>query len=370
MQPGQTLIRLAVYSILLPLLALHGGAAAAVDRAKAKPLIIAHRGASGYLPEHTLESKALAYGMRPDYIEQDLVLSKDNHLIVMHDIVLDDVTDVAKVFPQRARADGRYYTIDFTLAELKQLRVSETFKREDGKTIPKYPRRFPLWQSSFQLATFAEEIELIQGLNRSLGYDIGIYPEIKKPAFHHREGKDIAALTLSVLKQYGYRDRNQKVFLQSFDAEELQRIDRDLLPELDMDLPLVQLIAMTAWGEKKIEVGDQLVNYSYDWMLEPGGLERISRYADAIGPWAMMLVRQQDGAIGGNGTVARAHTLGLLVHPYTFRVDDQPIPEALGGFDRLLQLFIDELKVDGVFTDHPDRVRNYLYRSDTETAKE
>ena len=369
MQPGNHFLRLCVFSAFLTLFVMHPGTAAA-ERGDSKPLIIAHRGASGYLPEHTLESKALAYGMRPDYIEQDLVLSKDNHLIVMHDIVLDNVTDVAQVFPERAREDGHFYTIDFTLAELKRLRVSASFSRENGKTVPKYPLRFPLWQSSFQLATFAEEIELIQGLNQSLGYDVGIYPEIKKPAFHRREGKDIAALTLSKLKHYGYRDRKQKIFLQSFDAEELQRIDRELMPQLGMDLPLVQLIAMTSWGEKKIAVGDQLVNYNYDWMLEPGGLERISSYADAIGPWAMMLVRQQDGAVGGNGTVARAHALGLTVHPYTFRSDDQPIPEALGGFERLLQLFIDELKVDGVFTDHPDKVRDYLYRSAPVTIKE
>lgn len=93
----------------------------------AEPLVIAHRGASGYLPEHTLEAKTLAYAMKPDYIEQDVVMTKDDQLVVLHDHYLDRVTDVAERFPNRARADGRYYAIDFTLAEIKTLRVTEGF---------------------------------------------------------------------------------------------------------------------------------------------------------------------------------------------------------------------------------------------------
>lgn len=325
--------------------------------------VIAHRGASGYLPEHTLEAKALAYAMRPDYIEQDLVLSKDDQLIVMHDIFLDETTDVARVFPDRAREDGHYYTIDFTLAELKQLQVTETFVKTDGDRRAKYPNRFPLWKSSFQLSTLEEEIELIQGLNRTLGYDIGIYPEIKKPWFHHREGRDIAALALARLKEYGYVDREQKIFLQCFDAEELQRIKRELMPRLGMDLPLVQLIADTAWGEKKVESGGELVNYSYDWMLEPGGLEKIAGYADGIGPWAMMLAHLEKGQPVSSGLLQKAHKTKLLVHPYTFRADPEQIPEGLGSFENLLQFFIDNLGVDGLFTDHPDKVVAYLSRT-------
>ena len=123
-----------------------------------------------------------------------------------------------------------------------------------GKKVPKYPGRFPLWKSRFELATFAEELELIQGLNQSLGYNTGIYPEIKKPYFHRAEGKDISRAVLEALKRYGYTSAKQKVFLQCFDAEELQRIDTLLMPELNMDLPLVQLIAETDWGEKRVQV--------------------------------------------------------------------------------------------------------------------
>ena len=111
--------------------------------------MIAHRGASGYLPEHTLEAKAMAYVMNPDYIEQDLVLSKDNVPIVIHDIYLDDVTNVAETFPNRKRDDGRFYVIDFTFEEIQTLKVTERFNPKTGKQV--YPNRFPQNKSSFRL---------------------------------------------------------------------------------------------------------------------------------------------------------------------------------------------------------------------------
>ncbi|WP_299580233.1 glycerophosphodiester phosphodiesterase [uncultured Microbulbifer sp.] len=326
------------------------------------PLIIAHRGASAYLPEHTLEAKAMAYAMRPDYIEQDLVLSKDNHLIVMHDIYLDSTTNVADVFPGRAREDGHYYTIDFTLEELKKLQVSEAFTMGENGPQAKYPNRFPLWKSSFQLSTFEEELELIQGLNKSLGYEIGIYPEIKKPYFHHWEGRDIAAEALQTLKEYGYTDKQQKVFLQCFDAEELQRIKFELMPALGLDLSLVQLIAATSWGEKLVEVDGTLQNYDYDWMLERGGLRKIANYADGIGPWYPMLIEIEDGQPRANNVVRRAHQRDLQVHPYTFRADPAQLPEQFESFNQFLHFAAYQLRVDGIFTDQPDQAVNYLSR--------
>ena len=325
-----------------------------------RPLVIAHRGASGYLPEHTLEAKALAYAMRPDYIEQDLVLSKDNHLMVMHDIYLDETTDVADVYPDRARKDGRYYAIDFTLEELKRLHVSEAFVRRGDNITAKFPDRFPLGKSSFQLSTFEEELELIQGLNQTLGYNVGIYPEIKQPWFHHREGRDITATTLSVLKQYGYRNRDQKIYLQCFDAEELQRIKSKLMPKLHMNLPLIQLIAETEWGEKMVEVDGHLQNYDYEWMRTPAGLKKIATYADGVGPAATMLAELKDGQLAITGFVREAHAHHLAVHPYTFRADPQQIPPAVGSFENLLRLFIGQIGVDGVFTDQPDKVRAFI----------
>ena len=136
-----------------------------------RPIIIAHRGASGYLPEHTLAAKALAYCQGADYLEQDVVLTRDDHPVVLHDIHLDTVTNVADVFPDRQRADGRFYAIDFTLAELRQLKASERIDLNTGQAV--YPNRFPVGSAAFGVPTLAEEIELVQGLNKTLGRQVG-----------------------------------------------------------------------------------------------------------------------------------------------------------------------------------------------------
>lgn len=150
----------------------------------ADKMVIAHRGASGYLPEHTLPAKAMAYAQGADYLEQDLVMTKDDRLVVLHDHYLDRVTDVAQRFPQRARKDGRFYAIDFTLDEIKSLKFTEGFEPKNGKNVQTYPGRFPMGKSDFRIHTFEEEIEFVQGLNHSTGKNIGIYPEIKAPWFH------------------------------------------------------------------------------------------------------------------------------------------------------------------------------------------
>ncbi len=160
--------------------------------ANAEKLVIAHRGASGYLPEHTLPAKAMAYAQGADYLEQDVVMTRDDQLIVLHDHYLDRVTDVAQQFPSRHREDGRYYAIDFTLAEIKQLHFTEGFHLEGKKQVQNYPGRFPMNRSDFRIHTLAEELAFIQGLNHSTGKNIGIYTEIKSPWFHRKEGKDIS----------------------------------------------------------------------------------------------------------------------------------------------------------------------------------
>ncbi|EKO3402097.1 glycerophosphodiester phosphodiesterase [Vibrio fluvialis] len=329
----------------------------------ANPLVIAHRGASGYLPEHTLEAKALAYGMKPDYIEQDVVMTRDDQLVVLHDHYLDRVTDVAERFPDRARADGRYYAIDFTLAEIKSLRVTEGFNIDDkGNKVAGFPDRFPMWKSSFTVPTFAEEIELIQGLNKSLGYDIGIYPEIKAPWFHRHEGKDISKAVLDVLKQYGYDSKEDKVYLQCFDANELKRIHDELLPSMKMDLNLVQLMAYTDWNETMTYQGDTAMPYSYDWMFEPGGMKKVAQYADGIGPWKPMLVddKSTKDNIIIKPLMGEAKAAGLVVHPYTFRADKGRIAPYAENFDGMLDVFYNQVKVDGLFTDFPDKAVSFL----------
>lgn len=297
-------------------------------------IIIAHRGASGYLPEHTLESKALAYGMRADFIEQDLVLTKDDVPLVLHDIYLDEVTNVSEVFPDRAREDGRYYVIDFTYDEVLKLEARERIDRDTGKSV--YPERFPLGTSSFSLHSLKDEIELIQGLNKSTGRNVGIYPEIKNPGFHRKEGKDISKIVLNILKEYGYSDKGDACILQCFDSWELRRIRVDLGSRLF----LTQLL------EDRSELNE---------------IQAYAAYADAIGPWYGMLISGIDlkGKLTFGDAVERAHQFGLQVHPYTYRKDDL---KGFSSFDELLRISFEELGVDGVFTDFPDLVATYLKR--------
>mgnify|MGYP001309499716 CR=1 FL=1 len=216
------------------------GVSAAPPGAK---IIIAHRGASGYLPEHTLPAVTLAHAMGADYIEQDVILSKDDVPVVVHDISIESISDVAKRFPERKRADGRFYAVDFTLAELKQLRVTERFNPATGKAI--YPNRFPIWQSAFAIPTLEEELQLIQGLNKTTGRSTGVYPEIKAPAWHRRQGKDISRIVLGVLARYGYRTRSDAFYLQCFDFDEVKRIRR----ELGFQGRMIQLIGANSDAE-------------------------------------------------------------------------------------------------------------------------
>ena len=325
-------------------------------------VVIAHRGASGYLPEHTLPAKAMAFAQGADYLEQDLVMTKDDQLVVLHDHYLDRVTDVADRFPDRARKDGRYYAIDFTLAEIKSLKFSEGFTVENGKKVQTFPGRFPMGKSDFRVHTFEEEIEFIQGLNRSTGKNIGLYPEIKAPWFHHQEGKDIATRVLEVLKKYGYTKKTDKIYLQCFDVNELKRIRNELEPKMGVDLKLVQLIAYTKWNETEEQQPDgKWVNYSYDWMLEPGAMEKIAQYADGIGPDYHMLIADSstNGHIIINGMVKEAHEHHLEVHPFTVRADQ--LPPYAKDVNELYDALYRQADVDGLFTDFPDKAVSYLH---------
>ena len=298
-------------------------------------IVIAHRGASGYLPEHSLEAKAMAYAMKPDFIEQDLVLSKDDIPIVIHDIHLESVTDVAEKFSERNRKDGRYYVIDFTYEELQQLNVTERFDIKTFKAI--YPKRFPMWKSKFKLHSLQDEIELIQGLNISTDKNIGIYPEIKEPEFHNKEGKDISKIVLKILTNYGYTTKNDNCILQCFDAIELKRIRQELKSELF----LVQLM---------------------EYKNNESNLKEYATYVDGIGPWYKQLISGKDdkGNWKSSNLVTEAHQLGLVVHAYTFRADDLG---EFSSFEELLDVGFNTLQLDGVFTDFPDRVVSFLNKS-------
>jgi glycerophosphoryl diester phosphodiesterase len=305
----------------------------------AKVIIIAHRGASGYLPEHTLAGKALAYGMGSDFIEQDVVLTNDNHAVVLHDIYLDAVTNVAEVFPERARQDGHFYVIDFSLSELRSLNLTERIDPQTKSAV--YSGRFPVYSSRFEIATLAEEIELIQGLNKSTGKNIGLYTEIKSPTWHREHGKDISKIVLNVLREKGYSKPSDNIYIECFDPKELKR----LRLELSSQLKLIQLI-----GENQRLESDA----DYEFLRTPQGLKEIASYADGIAPSLQQIVtgRDESGQFMFSSLTDDAHQIGLKVHVYTFSKDD--LPPFADDFRELLVAFLNHSGVDGLFTDYPD----------------
>tara|TARA_B110000858_G_C17801583_1_gene475619 strand:- start:2623 stop:3654 length:1032 start_codon:yes stop_codon:yes gene_type:complete len=317
------------------------------SQSQSQKVVIAHRGASAYLPEHTLQAKAMAFAMGADYIEQDVVMTSDDHLIVLHDITLDRTTDVPECFPDRVRNDGRYYAIDFTLAEIKGLQASEGFEIEDGEKKQVFANRFPLGKSTFSVPTLSEEIELIQGTNKSTGKNIGIYPEIKSPEFHREAGKDISTAVVKMLKYYGYTSKQDKVFLQTFSFEELKIIHDEILPAEGIDLKLVQLIDDVS---------------SYPWMFEVDGMDKLSEFSDAVGPEKGLVVSRDSkkADIKITDFVARAHAVGMQVHPYTYRIDPGQLPTYADSFEDLLDIHYYAADVDAVFTDFPDRAVDFL----------
>jgi glycerophosphoryl diester phosphodiesterase len=307
-------------------------------------IVIAHRAASGYLMEHNLPSVTLAVAMGSDYIEQDLVMTQDDQVIVLHEPTLDRVTNVAELFPGRERKDGKFYAIDFTLAEIKQLHLKEPYPNSG---------RFPDNNKNLQLTvpTFKEELELIRGLEKTLRKDIGIYPEIKQPWFHRKEGKDISMAVVKILREYGYKSQEDKIFLQCFDPEELRRIHDELFPILQMNLKLIQLIDDNNGDETKSLQWGEWINYNYDWITSKSGLRTLSSYIAGIGMDKSMLV-DKAGNLLLPELVSDAHSLGMVVHPFTFHREKELLTSYVTTFEELLEFFYFKVGVDGVFTDH------------------
>lgn len=309
-------------------------------------VVIAHRGACGYLPEHTLEAASMAFAMNSDFIEQDVVLTKDDVPVVLHDIHLDTVTDVAKKFPGRARDDKRFYAIDFTLTEIKQLSVHERIDLDTGQAV--FENRFAQAKAAFEVPTLVEEIELIQGLNASSDRDVGIYVEIKSPAWHRKQGKDISRVVLKTLEKFGYESKQDNAFVQCFDPLETRRIRE----ELKCNLKLVQLIGDNSWNEADTD---------FDQMRTEVGIKKIAEYADGIGPWMPHVRKPLGEQSEDTGLVQLAHQSGLLVHVFTLRRDS--LPTYATSFDQALSL-MNSSKVDGVFTDFPDLAVKYFLTSE------
>jgi len=301
-----------------------------VQAVTAHPVVIAHRGASGYLPEHTREAKALAYGQGADYLEQDVVATRDGELVVLHDVYLDRVTDVAERFPERRRDDGRFYVIDFDLAELRELSIRER-RGPDGR--PLYPERFADDALRFRVVTLDEEIRLVQGLNRTTGRRVGLYPEIKEPAWHARHGVDLARLVLEKLAAHGYTEPGDPAYVQCFDWPTLVRARETL----GSRLPLVLLLEEEA-GEA---------------VADAGRLAELAAVVQGLGPAYRLVADAPDGGSPEPTTFARrARDAGLLLHPWTFR--REALPPWAPTLEALLATFLGTVGVDGVFCDQPD----------------
>ena len=290
------------------------------------PIVIAHRGASGYLPEHTTESAVLAHAMGADYIEQDCVLSKDNIPIVLHDITLDAVSNVADVFPDRRREDRHWYAFDFTLEELRQLNVQERYGQKGSP-------RFPGDKGRFQIATLREHVELIRGLDHSRKTTTGLYIELKQPKRHHSEGFDLATEVLKVLNEFELNRSDDLVFLQCFEEQELHRLRVDL----KCRLPLIQLL-------KRPPTAEQIREYA--------------RIVDGLGVSINCVI---SGMTEGNDpqpvltdVIRLAHENAMQVHVWTVRVDH--LPKFAESVDQLLDWLVQDSGADGIFSDHPDAV--------------
>lgn len=292
----------------------------------AVPIVIAHRGSCGYLPEHTLAAKALACAQGADFVEQDVVMTKDGEAVVLHDTTLDGVSDVATRFPGRARADGRHHVTDFTLAELRTLSLSERVDPATGRQV--FPGRFPAGRGRFGIVTLEEELEFVAGLSRSSGRTVGVYPEIKSPAWHRAEGHDVAAAVVAILLRHGFTTKDDPCYIQCFDPDEVARVRRDL-----------------GWRGRLVQL---VGGAEQDGLVSPEGLARVAGVADGLGP---SIDRVLDGSGAPTDLVARAHAAGLTVHPYTLRRDR--LPAWAGTFDAL-QGALFAAGVDGVFTDFPD----------------
>jgi glycerophosphoryl diester phosphodiesterase len=292
-----------------------------------RPIVIAHRGASGYRPEHTLEAYRLAVEQGADFIEPDLVSTKDGVLIARHENEIGATTDVADRFPDRKRTkmiDGQsitgWFSEDFTLAEIKTLRARE-----------RLASRSHAHDGQFSIPTFDDVIALAQQLGAARGRPVGVYPETKHPTYFRTLGLPLEEPLLASLDRHGWNRRDAPVFIQSFEQANLKEL-RKKTP-----VRLVQLVSRPA-----LVAGD--------------GLKAIAAYADGVGPEKRLLVPvAADGALGQpTDFVARAHAAGLFVHVWTVRIDKPFLPAGYQGRAEAEFEQLRSLGVDGVFTDFPD----------------
>lgn len=337
---------------LLPLLiaALLSACSASESQAMQKPLdgqaiIIAHRGASGERPEHTLAAYTLAIEQGADYIEPDLVLTKDGVLVARHENEISETTDVSArpEFAGRKTTktiDGQkmtgWFTEDFTLAELKTLRAKER--------LPQLRKANMAFDGQFEVPTFEEILKLAKTRG------VGVYPETKHPSYFASIGLPHEAPLLALLEKYGHTEKTAPVFIQSFEVGNLQALRGKT------KVRLIQLM------DEKGSPADR-ADMSYPSMATPEGLKTIAAYADGVGPnKALVIPRNLLGNLGEpTSLVADAHKAGLAVHPWTFRRENYFLPltqksginpAAHGDLESEIGAFL-AAGVDGLFSDNP-----------------
>jgi glycerophosphoryl diester phosphodiesterase len=329
--------------------------------ARRAPIVIAHRGASGYRPEHTLASYWLAIKQGADFIEPDLVSTKDGELVARHENQISETTDVAEHAGFAARQtrkliDGRsvegFFTEDFTLAELKTLRAKER--------LPELRPANTRFDRMLTIPTLDQVIALAQLASRVHGRVIGVYPETKHPTYFASIGLPLEEPLLRALHRAGYRGPSAPVFIQSFETGNLRRLRRMT------DLSLIQLLDAEGQPFDLTVAGDS--RRSVD-LVSAMGLAEIARYANGIGVHKALIVpRGADGRLSAPTALIRdAHSAGLLVHAWTFRRENTFLPTDFQGASSKVGDLAAELThffaldLDGAFSDNPDiavRARN------------
>jgi glycerophosphoryl diester phosphodiesterase len=344
------------------------------------PLVIGHRGASGYLPEHTLEAYKKAIEQGADFIEPDLVATKDGELIARHEPNITNTTDVATrpEFASRKttkKVDGvdenGWFASDFTLAEIKTLRAIQPAKERDQS-----------FNGKFAIPTLREVLDLAKTESAKAGRTIGVYPETKHPSHHNDLKLGLEDRLLSVLAQYGYTSKTSPVIIQSFEVANLKylrgKTQVRLVQLVDADdVDVNGKIVLAAPYDKPYDFALAKDPRSFADLLTPAGLKEIKTYADGIGPWKPYLIASQgvdknnDGKaddVNGDGAVDErdrtllapttvvkdAHAAGLFVHAYTFRNEARRLASSYQGDAQNEYRAFYKLGVDGVFSDFPD----------------
>jgi glycerophosphoryl diester phosphodiesterase len=329
------------------------------------PWLIAHRGASAHRPEHTLAAYALAIEQGADAIEPDLVMTRDGVLVARHENELSDTTDVAQRPEFAARrtrkpVDGAWtegwFSEDFTLAELKTLRARER--------LPQL--RSTQWDGQFEVATFAEIVELVAARSAAIGRPIGLVPEIKHPSHFAALGLAMEQPLLDALAAHDYT-RRAPVMIQSFETKNLRTL-RARLPR-GGHVRLLQLMGSPEGQPYDAVLAGTPTTYAH--MATPAGLQAIATYADAIGPaYRMLQLQPRDGGGHRSALVEAAHAAGLQVIVYTFRPENHFLGERFRsaqspaarndeGAVREMQAYL-SAGVDGVFADDPALARRAL----------